>query len=338
MRSYLREYCLPALLLAASAVTTTANGARFMQNFLEGLPPVARDSDLWPWPWLHLHPGLFSSGLAFSFTLLGILLVHEMGHYLACRAHRIDSTLPWVLPAPTLSGTMGAVIRIRSRIPTRNALMDVGIYGPLAGYAASVFAVAIGFLLSSAPPPSAHREITQREALHFMLAHPELAHEALLRSELAPSEIVRFGGQPLTLRLIHGLLLHWRPDLPSFEQIVPHPVLIAGWIGLFITALNLIPAGQLDGGHILYAISPRLHRIATRLLPVVLLLAGIRYWAGWLLWALILLIPAMRHPRVYAETPLSRTRIALGVAGLALFLLTFTATPFYDNSLLDLLR
>jgi membrane-associated protease RseP (regulator of RpoE activity) len=308
LRSFLREYCLPALLLAASAVTTTANGARFMQNFLEGLPPVARDTDLWPWPWLHNHPGLFASGFAFSLTLLGILLVHEMGHYLACRAHGIDSSLPWVLPAPTLSGTMGAVIRIRSRIPSRNALMDVGIYGPLAGYAASVIAVAIGFALSGTSPAR------------------------------IPATIVRFGGQPLTLRLIHRLLLHWYPGLPAFEQIAPHPVLVAGWIGLFITALNLIPGGQLDGGHILFAISPRLHRISTRLLPLILLFAGLRYWAGWALWGLILLIPAMRHPRIPIVTPLSPARIALGIAGLAILLLTFTATPFYDNSLLQILH
>ena len=296
------------LLLAASAVTTTANGARFMQNFLEGLPPVARDSDLWPWPWLHEHPGLFSSGFAFSLTLLGILLVHEMGHYLACRAHGIDSTLPWVLPAPTLSGTLGAVIRIRSRIPTRDALMDVGIYGPLAGYAASTLAVAAGFLLSGATPAR------------------------------VPATVVRFGGQPLTIRAIHQLLLHWNPHIPAFEQIAPHPVLIAGWIGLFITALNLIPGGQLDGGHILFAISPRLHRIATRLLPLVLLFAGLRYWAGWALWGLILLIPAMRHPRVPIATTLSPARVTLGAAGLAILLLTLTPTPFYDSSLLQLLH
>jgi membrane-associated protease RseP (regulator of RpoE activity) len=308
LRSFLREYCLPVLLLAASAVTTTANGARFMQNFLEGLPPVARDSDLWPWPWLHAHPSLFSSGFAFSLTLLGILLVHEMGHYLACRAHGIDSTLPWVLPAPTLSGTMGAVIRIRSRIPTRGALMDVGIYGPLAGYAASALAVTAGFLLSGPTPAR------------------------------VPATVVRFGGQPLTIRAIHHFLLHWNPRIPAFEQIAPHPVLIAGWIGLFITALNLIPGGQLDGGHILFAISPRLHRISTRLLPILLILAGLRYWAGWALWGLILLIPAMRHPRVPAETSLSGTRITLGAAGLAILLLTFTPTPFYDSSLLQLLR
>ncbi len=130
MRSTFREYGLPALLLAASVVTTTANGARFMQNFLEGMPPVVRDADLWPWAWLSDHPDLYITGWAFSFSLLGILLIHEFGHYFACRAHRIRATLPWILPAPTLSGTAGAVIRIRSRITSRNALMDVGIYGP----------------------------------------------------------------------------------------------------------------------------------------------------------------------------------------------------------------
>ena len=308
LRSFLREYCLPLLLLAATAVTTTANGARFMQNFLEGLPPVARDSDLWPWGWLHEHPSLFASGFAFSLTLLGILLTHELGHYFACRAHHINATLPWLLPAPTLSGTAGAVIRIRSRIPSRNALMDVGIYGPLAGYVASVVAIAAGFILSGSSPARMH------------------------------STIVRFGGQPITIRAIHHVLLHWNPHLPAFEQIAPHPVLIAGWIGLFITALNLIPGGQLDGGHILFAISPRLHRISTRLLPVALILAGLFYWAGWALWGLILLIPAMRHPRVPAETTLSTARVALGAIGLALFLLTFTPRPFYDSSLLKLLR
>jgi len=316
VRSFLRDYGLPVLLLAATAITTTANGARFMQNFLEGLPPVARDTDLWPWVWLHAHPGLFASGFAFSLTLLGILLTHEFGHYFACRIHRIDATLPWLLPAPTLSGTAGAVIRIRSRIPHRNALMDVGIYGPLAGYVASIFAIAAGFLLSGSSPASA----TQ--------AHAATVHAA----------IVRFGGQPVTIRAIHRILLHWNPQLPAFEQLAPHPVLIAGWIGLFITALNLIPGGQLDGGHILFAISPRLHRFSTRLLPIVLVLAGIYCWAGWALWGLILLVPAMRHPRVPAETALTRGRIALGAIGLALFLLTLAPVPFYDSSLLHLLR
>jgi membrane-associated protease RseP (regulator of RpoE activity) len=304
VRSFFREYCLPFLLLAASAVTTTANGARFMQNFIEGMPPVVRDSDLWPWGWLAEHPELFKTGWAFSVALLGILLIHEFGHYFACRAHKIRATLPWVLPAPTLSGTAGAIIQIRSRIPSRNALMDVGIYGPLAGYIASVVAVAVGFALSYQAPAD------------------------------APAAIVRFGGEPLTIRLLHALLVHWDPSIPSFDRIAPHPVLVAGWIGLFITSLNLIPGGQLDGGHVLYALSPRLHRVMTNLLPFLLFIAGAIFWVGWLLWGLFLMIPAMRHPKVPIESGLSRGRFILGIVGILIFLLTFTPTPFYDSSLM----
>ncbi|MGA3046006.1 MAG: site-2 protease family protein [Terracidiphilus sp.] len=308
MRSYFREYLLPLLLLVASIVTTTATGARFMGNFLHGAPPVAQDADLWPWGWLTRHPALFNRGWAFSLSLLGILLIHEFGHYLACRWHRIHATLPWVLPAPTLSGTAGAVIRIKSRIPTRDALMDVGIYGPLPGYVASVVAIAIGFSLS--------RPLSSK----------------------APESLVRFGGEPLTLRLIHTLMAHWRPEIPSFNHLTIHPILLAGWIGLFITSLNLIPGGQLDGGHILYAISPRLHRALARLLPLALLAAGVFYWAGWILWGLILLLPAMRHPPLPIESPMSPARILLGITGLAILFLTFTPTPFYDNSLLDFIH
>ncbi len=308
MRSNFREYGLPVLLFAASVVSTTANGARFMQNFLDRMPPGLRDDDLWPWAWLSDHPHLYLSGWVFSSALLTILLIHEFGHYFACRAHSISATLPWVLPAPTLSGTAGAVIQIRSRIPSRNALMDVGIYGPLSGYLASVLAITAGFALSVQPAPN------------------------------APAAIVRFGSQPLTIRMIHALLLHWYPRIPSFDHIAPHPVLIAGWVGLFITSLNLIPGGQLDGGHILYAISPRLHRLFTLLLPFALFVAGAVFWVGWILWGIILMLPAMRHPKVSVEPRLSRGRIALGVIGLAIFLLTFTPTPFYDNSLLHLMH
>ncbi len=238
LREFGREYGLPAVLLAATVATTTANGARFMQNFAEGMPPVVRDSDLWPWGWLARHPELYIKGWAFSFTLLSILLIHEFGHYFACRFHMIQATLPWVLPAPTLSGTAGAVIRIRSRIPTCNALMDVGIYGPLLGYVASALAVTVGFALSVAAPAN------------------------------APDALVRFGSEPLTIQLLHGLVSRWSGHAISFERITPHPVLVAGWIGLFITSLNLIPGGQLDGGHILYAISPRVHRVFTNVLAV----------------------------------------------------------------------
>jgi Zn-dependent protease len=308
LRSFFLNYCLPAILLCLSVVTITANGARFMHNFLRGLPPVVSESDLWPWPWLSHHRELFTTGFAFSGTLLAILLVHEFGHYIACRAHRIDATLPFVIPAPTLSGTAGAVIRIRSFIPDRNALMDVGIYGPLAGYVASLFAVAAGFLLSV----------------------PRRIH--------GQAAIVQFGGEPLTIRLVHLLLQRLNPCLPTFDHLALHPVLLAGWIGLFITALNLLPGGQLDGGHILYALSPRTHKLVTNLLPIVLFLGGIFYWLGWILWGIFLLIPAMRHPKVPLHTELSHSRGALGALGVFLFLLTFTPTPFHHNSLLDFLR
>ena len=307
-RSAFRDYGLPLLLLAVSVITTTANGARFMQNFVEGLPPVVRDSDLWPWDWLADHPEMFKTGFAFSVALLGILLVHEFGHYFACRWHRIRASLPWVLPAPTLSGTVGAVIKINSRIPNRDALMDVGIYGPLAGYVASAVAVGVGFALSF--------------------------HSAAN----APKAIVVFGPEPLTIRLVHALLVRWDPSIPSFDHIAPHPVLVAGWIGLFITSLNLIPGGQLDGGHILYAVSPTAHKLFTSYLPIVLFLMGTVCWVGWMLWGIFLMVPAMRHPKVSVAPDLSRGRLALAVIGLLIFLLTFTATPFHNNSLMYLLH
>ena len=304
------EYGLPALLFAVSLVTTMAIGARFMQNFLDGLPTVANDGDLWPWPWLFDHPRRFLLGWPFSLALLTILLTHEFGHYFACRAHGIRATLPWVLPAPTLSGTAGAVIQLRSRIPNRHALLDVGAYGPVVGYLASLIVVAAGFLLSRATPVSSLGQ---------------------------PASLIAFGN-PLTLTMMHSALVHLYPGTPSLDTASRHPVLVAGWIGLFITSLNLIPGGQLDGGHILYALSPRLHRALRWLLPATLILCGFFFWVGWAIWGLILCIPAMRHPRVPIDRPLDSKRLLLCTATLAIFALTFSAQPFTGNSILHYLR
>jgi len=280
-----------------------------MQNFLDGLPTVVGDSDLWPWPWLFEHPSRLLLGWPFSLALLAILLTHEFGHYFACRAHRIRCTLPWVLPAPTLSGTAGAVILIRGRFPNRRALMDVGAYGPIAGYITSLIVVATGFLLSRFAP----------------------------LNTTAPPSLIGFGDS-LTLTLIHRALALIVPGTPSFAAAIHHPVLIAGWVGLFITSLNLIPAGQLDGGHILYAISPRIHGYFSRLLPIALLIAGFFLWLGWILWAILLLIPAMRHPRVPIDQPLDRKRLLLSAISLAIFALTFSAAPFASSSILHYLH
>ncbi len=296
-----REYGIPALLLALSLVTTTAIGARYMQNFLDGVPSVATDSDLWPWPWLIEHPSRFLLGAPFSGALLAILLAHEFGHYFACRAHGIRCTLPWVLPAPTLSGTVGAVIQIRGHIPDRRALMDVGVYGPIAGFVASLAVIARGFQLS-----------------RFALPIPQSA------------QWIHFG-QPLALGWVHSFL----SATPAFASANRHPILIAGWIGLFVTALNLLPGGQLDGGHILYAVSPRIYRRVSRLMPCALFLAGIFFWLGWFVWGGILLLPAMRHPHVPLEQPLGRQRYLLAASSLAIFLLTVAVQPFQGNSMLD---
>jgi Peptidase family M50 len=306
-RKRFKRYGIPLLLLAGSVITTTANGARFMENFMEGMPPVVRDGDLWPWAWLADHPEKYAGGFWFSGALLAILLIHEFGHYFALKAHKIRASLPWVLPAPTLSGTMGAVIRIGSRIPSRNAVMDVGIYGPLAGFVAAAFAVAVGFAMSFHMP---------NEPTHAL---------------------IRFGGEPLTFQILHQLLVQWDPTIPSFDNIAPHPVLVAGWIGLFITSLNLIPGGQLDGGHVLYAISPKWNRRVTKLLPFALFVAGVVWWVGWILWGIFMMVPAMRHPKVPAEEPLSRSRVLLGMVGLIILILTFTPVPFYDASLMHLM-
>ena len=307
--SIFRTYGIPVILFVISLVTTTAIGARFMQNFNDGLPAVAQDGDLWPWPWLIAHPDRFLLGWSFSLSLLAILLAHEFGHYLACRYHGIRATLPWVLPAPTLSGTAGAIIQLRSPIPNRKALMDVGAYGPIAGYLVALPILIVGLLLSRDPAGA---------------------------EELPPS-IIQFG-QPMTLNLLQGFVARLHLGTPAFAHSLHHPVLIAGWVGLFITALNLIPGGQLDGGHILYALSPRIHRWTSRLLPIALLVCGFFFWIGWFLWALILLIPAMRHPQVPAGDPLDRKRLILSIAALAIFVLTCAAEPFLGGGLLHYLR
>jgi membrane-associated protease RseP (regulator of RpoE activity) len=306
--SRFRTYGIPLILFVVSLITTTAIGARFMQNFNDGLPAIANDGDLWPWPWLIADPARFFLGWPFSFSLLAILLVHEFGHYIACRYHGIRATLPWVLPAPSLSGTAGAIIQIRGRIHNRQALMDVGAYGPIVGYLASLPFLVLGLILSR--PASAARP---------------------------SSSLIEFG-QPLTLNLLHKAVALLRPGTPGFDHALHHPILIAGWIGLFVTSLNLIPGGQLDGGHILYALSPQVHRWTTRLLPIALLICGIFFWIGWILWGLILFIPAMRHPNVPIDAPLDRKRLLLSLAATLIFLLTCTLAPFKSNGLLHFLR
>jgi len=298
---------LHLLLLLLTLTTTTVMGARFSQNLDRGLPAFSADRDLFPYMEMLRHPQDLSRGLPFSLTLLAILLSHELGHFVYARRYRVQASLPYVLPAPTLSGTAGAVIHLRSRIPHRAALMDIGIAGPIAGFVVAVPFTLLGLTLS-------------REA------------------DIAAGDNLIHFQSPLAMRLLHALATGLHPQTPELNAMLPHPILIASWIGIFITFLNLIPAGQLDGGHVLYAVAPRAHRAVTSIVIGLLALAGVFFWVGWLLWGSILLLPVMRHPRVAIEPPLPVARRRLAALAVVIFLLCAELTPFVSVRLLDFLR
>jgi len=289
-------------LLALSIFTTLSTGAVLMYNFHRGAPPFTVNAGFFPFAWVIHHPDRLSGGWPFALTLLGILCAHEIGHSIACRAHGVSFSLPWVLPAPTLIGTFGAFIRLRSRVPSRTALLDIGVAGPLAGMVVAIPALITGLLLS------------QR------MAAPAFPSTASISVSV-----------PFALSMVHAVVRWFHPSLPPLDaaSFNPHPVLVAAWIGLFITSVNLMPAGQLDGGHILYAVSPRVHRWATSTIVFLLFFAGTMFWVGWLVWGCFLL-PSMKHPPVFDTRSMSRERGWLAIAGLVLFALTFTLAPFLN--------
>jgi membrane-associated protease RseP (regulator of RpoE activity) len=296
-------------LLIVTLFTTVSTGAVLMFNFRHGDPPFAASAGFFPLAWIWRHPDQLAGGWPFALTLLGILGAHEAGHFMACRYHGVRSSLPWILPAPTLIGTFGAFIRLRSRVPSRTALMDIGISGPLAGIVVTVPVLVAGLLLSRPLAPTGF-------------------HSAASISVSVP----------LGLSLLHAILRLFNPSLAPLDGAFnPHPVLVAAWIGLFITSVNVIPAGQLDGGHILYALSPRLHRWTTSAVIFLLFFAGTMLWVGWLVWGCFLL-PSLRHPSVpHVPAHLGR-RAWLAVVAFALLLLTVTPEPFAGGSLMNLLH
>ena len=278
-------------LLLLTLLTTTVVGAAFAHSF-EINRPVEIEESLRFLAALPAHPPLLLDGLAFSLTLLTILLSHELGHYFACRYYRIDASLPYFLPAPTPIGTLGAFIRIRSPIYTRRALFDVGIAGPLAGFVVLLPLLAIGVAGSKVIPG-----VAERGDLIF--------------------------GTPGILRALEWIVF---PGVPS-SDILLHPVARGAWVGILATALNLIPIGQLDGGHVLYAFVGSKHKLLSRLFVVALIPLGIFYSHTWLVWAALLFFFALRHPTIFDDTPLDRNRVLLGITALAIFVLTFTLVP-----------
>ncbi|MBL8213052.1 MAG: site-2 protease family protein [Bryobacterales bacterium] len=286
-----RRLWLHALLLAITIFTTTFVGARIAENFGSNRPAFVVEEDLDAYVEIWREPRRMLPGLWFSIPLLVILLAHEFGHYLACVVYRLDASLPYFLPAPTFIGTMGAFIRIRSPIFTRRELFDVGIAGPLAGLVFVVPALGIGLALSKVIPG-----IAGQGDLVF--------------------------GIPLLLRAVEGLVF---PGVPV-DDIYLHPMARAAWVGLFATALNLLPFGQLDGGHILYAVASDRFRILVRVFLVILVLLGKLYWPWWA-WAVLLFFFGLKHPPIFDPVPLSRERRWLAILALALFLLCFMPAP-----------
>jgi Zn-dependent protease len=291
-----RRLWIHIVLLLATFITTMAVGSRIQSNFVSQKPTfsLSDDSPFFPISWI-AHPSELLTGLPFSLTLMFILLAHEMGHYLYARHYRVYATLPYFVPFPSLIGTLGAFIRIKSPIPSRAALFDIGIAGPIAGFIPACIALVAGVSLS----------------------HPIAA------SDISSLQL----GFPLAFHLV-ARILHITTPLRALSL---HPVATAAWVGMFATALNLLPGGQLDGGHILFSLSPQLHRAVSFLTVLALIPLGKYFWTGWLLWA-VLLAMTMRHPPVPREPGVSGPRRLVALFGALMFILSFTPAPFTHSS------
>ena len=290
---------LHALLFALTIGTTTLVGAGQYAGYLDDF----RGSTALPMPF----PALLVRGLWYSGTILAILGCHELGHYFACRYYDVDASLPFFIPVPfLLTGTMGAFIRIREQIPSKKMLFDIGIAGPIAGFVVAVPALLIGLSMSH-----------------------------VVRLPANPSDMLELG-EPLLFKFASWLLWGTQPDGYSLNM---HPMAFAAWFGMLATALNLFPIGQLDGGHVSYAVLGS--RWSTYLTFAMLGVAvGLAFFASsWIVWTgmmvAMLFIFGPRHPRVFDEdVPLDRTRLLLAAFAVVMFILCFTPSPIRPMELI----
>lgn len=266
------------------------------QGFTAGPDPAAESPAL---PWYELSWRELWPGLSYSLTVLTILGVHELGHYQACRHYRVDASLPYFLPAPVLIGTFGAFIRMRQPIPTKRMLFDIGVAGPLAGFAVAVPALFIGVGLSQIMPVA---DAADGPGLHL--------------------------GQPLLFRFAAWTIWGATPEGYSLNL---HPMGFAAWVGLLATALNLFPIGQLDGGHISYAIFGARSTIVT-VAAAAALFALAFHSPSWIVWAVLMVVMLVafgpRHPRTLDhDVPIDRTRLLVAACALVIFVVCFTPAP-----------
>ncbi len=248
------------------------------------------------------HPEKIYLGIPFSFTIMAILGAHELGHYFVSRKHGIKASLPYFIPMPTFLGTLGAVIKMRSPIPDRKSLLDVGVAGPLAGFSLAVIAFVVGLSLSE-----------------------------VARIPLEEGGALRLGDSILTFFLIRLVA-----SPPEGCNIFLHPVGFAGWICLLITAPNLFPIGQFDGGHVAYALFGKKQRVIARIAFFsILLFAFFGYyrpgwfWPGWLFWAFFFLVMGFDHPPPLNDlTPLDRKRKIIALIAFLILIISFVPVPF----------
>lgn len=249
-----------------------------------------------PIDFLLQDPGALWRGIPYAATLLGILGTHELGHYLYSRRHGVPATLPMFVPGlPYLIGTFGAVIRMRGPILHRRALFDIGVAGPIAGFLVAIPALFVGLKLSTVVP------VERGFGLQL--------------------------GEPLIFQIVAWLVVG---HLPQGHDILIHPIGLAAWFGLLVTSLNLLPIGQLDGGHVAYALwGPQQRTMAIAIIPILLVL-GVIGWSGWFIWVGLASLIGVGHPPVQdPDTGLGPTRTWIGRAALAIFILSFAPVPFY---------
>lgn len=287
-RKFQSRLWLHLLLFLVTLVTTTAVGALHYHSFASEFSRVE----------IPLRWSLLVSGLWYSLTLLGILGAHEMGHYLLCRRYKVDASLPYFIPAPIpLTGTLGAVIKIREAFPSRTVLFDIGVAGPIAGFLVLLPALFIGLSMSTVVPV------------------PNAAD-------------VMFLGEPLLFRA--GVKVMFGTIAPGYT-VNMHPMVFASWFGMLATALNLLPFGQLDGGHITYA---TLKRLSTGISLATVATAVVMTWftSSWMFMTLMMVVMLFllgpRHPRVIAEwEPLAPSRYVVAVLALIILIVCFTPVP-----------
>lgn len=285
--------------------------------------------------WISGQPGPYEltqllNGLPYSLSILFILSAHEFGHYFATRIHKVKATLPFFIPFPPIMGffnfgTMGALIKTKTTVPNNKAMFDIGVWGPISGFIACLIVLIYGF--THLPP-----------ADYILSIHPDY-----FSPEYGKNAIHLEFGNSLLMITLKNIFTSPGQFVPPMSEIYHYPYICAGWLGLFVTSMNMIPVGQLDGGHIIYSMfGTRKQEMIASVSLIGLIIMGVSGtvntflnigftfgWTGWLLWAVILyFFIKVKHPPVIEFLPLDLKRKILGWIAIAILILSFMPTPF----------